>query len=584
MTETAESLDLTDLDYAWTPPAIDEETARLLDESGADDDTDTSAIGRVFDATVETADDSGVTLTLEDGRAAFCPTLEAAGPRKPMPAAGDKVPVLVAGEPGDGPLQVSILRGLGVRRFEQLALLGQNGGMVEGVVERVTRGGFSVTVDELRAFLPGRESGVRFEEAPLLLGRELRFSVIRFEPDAARLVLSRREMARKERKELLDQRLATLAEGMTLDGVVTSVQPFGAFVDIGGVQGLVHVSELSKAHVDDAARTVAVGQPVRVRVLDIDPARGRIALSIREVELEAASAAFSRFAVGSVLEGTVTRLADFGAFIDVGDGIEGLCHVSELTWTDRPQHPSAVVSVGDKVNVRILEVDPATRRLSLSVRRTIANPWDDIASVAPVGEKVTGTITRIEDYGIFVSLAPGIDGLCHVSELSWTGRPTKPSDVANYRVGDSLETRVLSVDADRRRIALGVRQLTSDPWDDAAEKTQEGAIYEATVSRIEEHAVWLTVAPGLEARMHISEISTERVENIRSVLRLGQQVEVMTIAADRGRRRLDVSMKAIELRRQAEMPREYADSDNTMSTMAAALARSGLIGSGNGEG
>jgi small subunit ribosomal protein S1 len=583
MTEQAENLETLEIDYSWSAPALDEATARLIDESADDADADTSLVARVVDAEVVSVDQNEVTLKLDDGRPAKCPIVEASLPRRAVPAVGERVPVYIDSDVAGETLKASIIRGAGIRRFEQLALHGQNGGIVTGVVERVTRGGFSVTVDDLRAFLPGRESGVRFDEAKALVGRELRFAVVSFEPDAAQLVLSRRDAARRERKEIGEQRLATLKEGETLDGVVTSVQPFGAFVDIGGIQGLVHVSELSARHVDDVSKTVVAGQRVRVRVLDVDPGRGRVALSIREVEAEAAGAAFSQFKVDAELDGKVTRLADFGAFIEVAEGIEGLCHVSELTWTDRPQHPSSVVGIGDQVRVRVLEVDPATRRLSLSIRRTVANPWEDIARVAPVGEKVKGTITRVEDYGIFVSLAPGIDGLCHVSELSWTGRPTRPQDVAPYKVGDELEAKVLSVDAERRRIALGVRQLTSDPWDDAAEKTTEGAIFNATVSRIEEHAVWLTVVPGLEARMHISEISTDRIEHIRSVLRLGQQVEVMTLAADRGRRRLDVSMKAIALRAQADMPREYADNDSAMSTMAAALAKSGLIGSGESE-
>jgi small subunit ribosomal protein S1 len=285
---------------------------------------------------------------------------------------------------------------------------------------------------------------------------------------------------------------------------------------------------------------------------------------------------------GTTIEGRVTRIADFGAFVEVVEDVEGLCHVSEMSWTSRISHPSEVLSEGDVVKMKILAVDAESGRVSLSLRALEDNPWASIEKDFPAGSVAAGVITRVEDYGLFVKVAEGVEGLCHIGDLTWVGRPDRPSDVSDYAVGDSLEVKVLSIDVSRSRISLGVKQLSGDPWDDAGDKTTVGTIFTAEVVRFDDQSAFLKICEGLDARMHISEISEERIDSIRAALRIGQEVEVMTIRADRDRRRLDISVKAVAAKIEAETPKSYEDKAS-MNPMAAALAASGLASGGSDD-
>ena len=406
----------------------------------------------------------------------------------------------------------------------------------------------------------------------------MRFEVTRVETKhGLQPVLSRRRLVADDRKAMEKIRLAELAEGQVITGAVTSIQPFGVFVDLDGVDGLCHVSELSVQHIDNPREVVDVGDTITVKVMEIDVARGRVGVSRRELLVAEQRARLGSIEAGTVIEGTVTRLADFGAFVAIEEGVEGLCHVSELAWTGRPSHPGDLLAVGQRVQMRVVTADAQSGRIALSLKAMTENPWASVTDRAPAGSVVTGTITRIEDYGLFVRLAEGIEGLCHVSDLTWVGRPERPTDVAPYTVGHALDVKVLSVDTERGRISLGVKQLSADPWDAAGDRTAVGAVFTAPVVRFDDKSAYLQVGDGLEGRLYIAEVSTERVDSIRAALRMGQEVEVMTIAADRTRRRLDLSIKAIQAKIEAETPKSFADGE-AISPMAAALAKSGLVG------
>jgi small subunit ribosomal protein S1 len=317
------------------------------------------------------------------------------------------------------------------------------------------------------------------------------------------------------------------------------------------------------------------GEKVKVKVISLDPESLKIGLSRKDILREVYQQEVESLEVDRVYEGTVSSLVDFGAFIELKPGIEGLCHISEIRWTEHVEHPSEVLEVGETVKVRLLSKDAAEQRLSLSIRQVEENPWSELLDEHPPGSVVEGTITRIEDYGLFIEIAEGIEGLCHVSDLSWEERPDTPLEFADYSVGDSIEVKILDIDINRQRIGLGVKHLTTDPWDEAGERVKEGSIYSARVTRFGNDAAYLTVAPGLEGRLHISEVSTDRVDSIRSSLRIGQEVDVMTVNADRKRRRLDLSIKAIMEKRLREQPSSF-DEGGAMNPLSEAFAAKGF--------
>jgi small subunit ribosomal protein S1 len=523
--------------------------------------------------TVEEIDDEWVYVRLNEDAMGRCPIEDAPTPgSSALPEIGGEVPAFVEVDFEDGRWGVSISKGHMIEAYNRVRQLPKSDVAVRGRVNQVVRGGFAVDAEGMQCFLPGRESGISRDEAFDAIGQSFFFDVIRFDKRHNQTILSRRRLASKQQHRQVQTALENLEVGAIFEGPVTSIKPYGVFVDLGGVDGLCHISELSLQHLDDPAQVVSVGQIIEVKVVGVDPKKGRISLSRRDLLSAAQSEELEQLGLGEVMTGTVTRLADFGAFIQIREGIEGLCHVSELSWTKRIGHPSEVLNVGDSVQVRVLEVKAESQRISLSLRQTQDNPWATLVERQPVGSNVTGKITRMEDYGLFVEIADGVEGLCHISDLTWEGRPDRPSDVDDFQIGQDLEVRVLDVDAARGRIKLGRKQLSGDPWDDAGDKIIVGTIFTAPVVRFDEMAAYLQVAEGLEARLHISQISIERVDSVRAALRMNEEVEVMTTGADRDRRRLDVSIKAIAEKILADTPKSYED-EGALHTFGDALMK-----------
>ena len=558
------------------PPIEPEVLALLSDPVTADPWGEGIVEGRVVDGVVHEVDEDYVYVKLTEEAFGRCDRDDASPVGTPdLPVLGDAIRCLLEEQTDEGTWEVSIAKGGLLDLYERARGWASSDETVNGRVNLVVRGGFAVDVDGIRCFLPGRESGIRRAESFGAVGRDYEFDVIRFDDKHQEPVLSRKRLAGAERKAKEAEIYATLEVGQVVEGTVSSVRPFGVFVDIGGVDGMCHVSELSLQHVDDPSTVVSVGDALTVTITSIDADKGRVGLSRREQLSAEQRDRVAQLEAGSVVEGTVTRIAEFGAFIEVLEGVEGLCHVSELSWTARVSHPSELLSEGQTLNVKILTVEPESGRISLSLRALEDNPWATLESDHPVGSTVNGEITRVEDYGLFVKIADGVEGLCHIGDLTWEGRPERPSDVADYAVGASLEVKVLSIDTGRGRISLGVKQLDGDPWDDAGDRATVGTIFTAPVTRFDDRAAYIQVADKLEGRLHISEISTERVDSLRAALRIGQEVEVMTIRAERDRRRLDLSIKAVAEKIEAETPKSYSD-DDTVNPMAAALAASGL--------
>jgi small subunit ribosomal protein S1 len=386
-------------------------------------------------------------------------------------------------------------------------------------------------------------------------------------------MISRRRFADADRSADRAAILASLTEGTPVTGVVRSIVAFGAFVDIGGVDALLHISDASLEHVEDLNSLLRVGDHIEAVVRAVDVEKGKVSISRKSLLETGAREKLAGFEPGAILSGTVARFSDIFAFITLEDGVEGSVHVSEIAWGKRLQHPADELTEGQSVQVKVLSVDASARRVKLSIKQTSADPLASFGDSVAEGALVTGTISRIEDYGLFVKLQEGLEGLCHISDLSWTARPDRPTDVAPFKVGDSLEVRVLSVDVAARRLKLGLKQVSADPWTEAGDLTQVGTLLKATVTRFDKDAAYLRIAPDLEGRMHISEVSLDRVDSIRSALRIGQEVECMVIKSEALRRRLDLSVKAVAAKAEAETPKSYADADMSMSPLAAALAK-----------
>jgi small subunit ribosomal protein S1 len=435
------------------------------------------------------------------------------------------------------------------------------------------RGGFGIEAEGTRLLLPYRESGIRNEAAHEAVGRTFRFEVTEFDPERAQIMISRRRFADADRSADRAAILASLTEGTPVTGVVRSIVAFGAFVDIGGVDALLHISDASLEHVEDLNSLLRVGDHIEAVVRAVDVEKGKVSISRKSLLETGAREKLAGFEPGAILSGTVARFSDIFAFITLEDGVEGSVHVSEIAWGKRLQHPADELTEGQSVQVKVLSVDASARRVKLSIKQTSADPLASFGDTVAEGALVTGTISRIEDYGLFVKLQEGLEGLCHISDLSWTARPDRPTDVAPFKVGDSLEVRVLSVDVAARRLKLGLKQVSADPWTEAGDLTQVGTLLKATVTRFDKDAAYLRIAPDLEGRMHISEVSLDRVDSIRSALRIGQEVECMVIKSEALRRRLDLSVKAVAAKAEAETPKSYADADMSMSPLAAALAK-----------
>ncbi len=551
--ETTETIDL-----SWTAPPPDAALEAMI---GAEVEADPGLAPQVVEAELVKLEADGARIRIDE-RDAFCPMEELRVPGATGSwAPGQSMRVVVDGELTNGSLLVSVAKAVYLDRAAELEALAADRAKLPARISYPVRGGFAVEVAGTRGFLPGRESGVASHDAESAVGREVTVQVKRFDARDGELVLTRDGLWQADRQAERAAAMDALVEGAVVRGRVRSIQPFGAFVDIGGVDGLVHISEIGAEHVADAAAALAPGDEVEVKIVSIDREKGRIALSRREVLLEAASARIEGFEPGAVVRGRVKDFADFGAFVELDEGVQGLVHVSELSWTQRPAHASDVLSIGDEIEVKVLSVDPGTRRISLSLRATQANPWASLLDAHPVGSVVRGRITRIEDYGLFVEISAGIEGLCHVGELAWGQRPTRPTDVAPYAVGDELEVKIIEADAGRNRLSLSVKRLQADPWDDAADRLVPGTIFEATVSRLEDNAAWLEIVPGLEGRVHISEISNDRVDSIRAALRIGQAVRVTALKTERERRRVDLSIKGVETIEQADVPKSYQDAE-----------------------
>ena len=487
---------------------------------------------------------------------------------------GDQVDVVLkAVEDGFGETVVS--RGDAKRNEAWIALekAFEEQATVTGFVNGKVKGGFTVELNGVRAFLPGSLVDVRpVRDSLNLEGQTLELKVIKLDQKRNNVVVSRRAVIETTNSADREEVLANLVEGSEVKGIVKNLTEYGAFVDLGGVDGLLHITDMAWKRVKHPSEVVTVGQEVTVKVLKFDKEKTRVSLGLKQLGQDPWVAIAQNHPVNSKLTGKVTNLTDYGCFVEILDGVEGLVHVSEMDWTNKNIHPSKVVSVGDVVEVMVLEVDEERRRISLGLKQCKANPWEHFASTHNKNDKVSGKIKSITDFGIFIGLEGGIDGLVHLSDISWN--QSGEEAVRNYKKGDEVEAVVLQVDALKERISLGIKQLESDPFTNFVDSTKKGAIVSGKVTAVDAKGVSVELEGGVEAFIRANEATSERVEDITSVISVGDAIEAKFIGVDRKSRVINLSVRAKdEAEESAAIAQVNKQEVEVPNAMAAAFAQ-----------
>ena len=498
-------------------------------------------------------------------------------------AVGDLVEVaLDTVEDGFGSTRLSREKAKRARAWNCLETAFEDGEAVTGVINGKVKGGFTVDINDIRAFLPGSLVDVRpVRDTSYLEGKPLDFKVIKLDRRRNNVVVSRRAVVEEENSAEREALLESLQEGAVLPGVVKNLTDYGAFVDLGGIDGLLHITDMAWKRVKHPTEVVNVGDDVEVKVLKFDRERSRVSLGMKQLGADPWVDISRRYPGNARLFGRVTNIADYGCFVEIEEGVEGLVHVSEMDWTNKNIHPNKVVQHGDEIEVMVLDIDEERRRISLGIKQCTQNPWEDFAANYGKGDHVTGAIKSITDFGVFVGLEGGIDGLVHLSDLSWN--ETGEEAIRRFRKGDELETVVLSVDAERERISLGVKQIDKDPFSSYLARNPKGAIVRGRVVEVDARGAAVELAEGIEGYLRSAEVARERVEDVRAVLKVGDEIEAKFVGVDRKKRVLSLSIKAKESEEEAQVVQEYATSTTAGATTLGDLIKEQMDG-GRAEG
>ena len=492
-------------------------------------------------------------------------------------AVGDEVEVaLDSVEDGSGETRLSREKAKRARTWERLETAFEKGEVVTGLINGRVKGGFTVEIDFVRAFLPGSLVDVRPVRDPSYLeGKTLEFKVIKLDQKRNNVVVSRRAVVEQEysaeRSELLDK----LQEGTVIKGVVKNLTDYGAFVDLGGIDGLLHITDMAWKRVKHPSEVVNVGDEIEVRILKFDRERQRVSLGLKQLGADPWQNIARRYPSGTRLFGKVTNIADYGCFVEIEEGVEGLVHVSEMDWTNKNVNPSKVVHIGEEVEVMVLDIDEDRRRISLGVKQCKPNPWREFADNYNRGDRVNGQIRSITDFGLFIGLPGGIDGLVHLSDLSWDV-PGEEA-VRGYQKGQTVEAIVVAIDPERERISLSVKQLAKDPFSTWIAEHPKGTIVKGLVKDVDPKGAVVDLGGGIEGYLRASELSRDRVEDARTVLKPGDEIEARFMAVDRKVRTIALSVKAKEAHEEAEAMQNYR-SDSTTGTSLGDLLKEHISG------
>ena len=470
---------------------------------------------------------------------------------------GDLVEVVIENiEDGYGRTKLSHDKARRVRVWADLEKAHEDQEIVIGQITGKVKGGFTVSLQNVRAFLPGSLVDVRpVKDSAYLENRDLELKVIKIDKVRNNVVVSRRAVIENELGAEREELLKTIEEGQIVKGIVKNLTDYGAFINLGGIDGLLHITDMAWKRVKHPSEILEVGQDIEARVLKFDKEKARVSLGIKQMGDDPWKDMSRRFNVDTRHFGKVTNITDYGAFVELEDGVEGLVHVTEMDWTNKNVHPSKICQVNDEVEVVVLEIDPDRRRISLGMKQCIVNPWDAFSATHKKGDKVSGKIKSITDFGVFIGLEGNIDGLIHLSDLSW--EDDSEAVIRNYSKGDELEAIVLAVDPDRERISLGVKQLSGDPFSDFVGEHNKGTVVTGTVKEVDARGVTITLADGIEGYLRAGEISRDRVEDASTMFNVGDEVESKITSIDRKTRRISLSIKALEAQNESEAVQEY---------------------------
>jgi len=547
---------------------MSESFAEMFEESLKDT---VMTIGEVIKAEVVTVDGDYVTVTAGLKSEAEIPLSQFAQIEGEYNVQeGDLVEVVIENvEDGYGRTKLSHDKARRVRVWADLEKAHENEDIVVGQITGKVKGGFTVSLQNVRAFLPGSLVDVRpVKDSTYLENRDLELKVIKIDKVRNNVVVSRRAVVENELGAEREELLRTIEEGQVVKGIVKNLTDYGAFINLGGIDGLLHITDMAWKRVKHPSEILEVGQDIEARVLKFDKEKARVSLGIKQMGDDPWKDLARRFLVDTRHYGKVTNITDYGAFVELEDGVEGLVHVSEMDWTNKNIHPSKICQLNDDVEVVILEIDPERRRISLGMKQCRDNPWDSFAATHQKGDKVTGKIKSITDFGVFIGLDGNIDGLIHLSDLSWD--EDGDAVIRNYSKGDELEAVVLAVDSDRERISLGVKQMSGDPFSDFVSANSKGAVVSGVVKETDARGITITLVDGVDGYLRAAEISRDHVEDASALFKVGDEVESKVTSIDRKTRRISLSIKALEAQHESEAVSEYGrGSDDTGSSQLA---------------
>ncbi len=431
-----------------------------------------------------------------------------------------------------------------IRAWDEISQACEKDQLVEGTVIAKVKGGLSVDIG-VKAFLPGSQIDTKpVKNLDKFLGKKLKFKIIKFNKKRGNIVLSRRAVVAQERELQRAETLANLQEGMIVTGTVKNITEYGAFIDLGGMDGLLHITDMSWGRIKHPSELFAVGDEIKVKILKYDREKERVSLGLKQVSPNPWDEAEYKFPIGVKVKGKVVSLKDYGAFVELEDGIEGLIHVSEMSWTERVKHPSKIINVGDEVECKVLEVDSKNKRISLGLKQLQANPWDELEIKFPIGTIIEeGEVKSITDFGVFVDIGMGIDGLVHISDLAWAKKFAHPSE--KFKKGDKLKAVVLGIDKANEKFSLGIKQLDRDPWESIKTKYRQGQAIEGEITKLTDFGAFVEIEEGVEGLVYVSEIADHRVEKPSDVLKVGDKVKAEILSIEPKERRIGLSIKQL---------------------------------------
>ena len=488
---------------------------------------------------------------------------------------GDKIRVLMTRQDGKKGYVLSKKKADYLSAWDKIGDACQEGGVIEGTVTGKVNGGFNVDIGGVQAFLPSSQVDIRpSSDSDSYIGLKARFKVIKINQRRDNIVLSRRSVLEEERASIRDVTLEKLEEGQIVEGTIKNVTDYGAFVDLGGVDGLLHVSDLSWGRVGKPADVLKPGQQITAKILKFDRAKGKISLGVKQTVADPWLDVPAKFPIGNRIHGKVVSLMEYGAFVELEEGIEGLIHVSEMSWTKRIRRAADVLTIGEEVETVILGIDMGNRKISLGLKQVSENPWATISEKYPIGTRIEGQIKNMTDFGMFIGIEDGIDGLVHVSDMSWTKRIKHPGDV--YEKGSLVQAVVLKVDVENERLSLGIKQLEPDPWSLAPDKYRAGALVTGKVTSLTDFGVFVELEEGIEGLIHVSELSREKIASAKEFAKVGDNLNAVVLSCDSKDRRISLSIKSMQVAVEKADFEQFMGSQGESSTTFGELLKQGL--------